>query len=362
MNDRGVMIVPMDPSEKKEVKKLMQSVFPFLMQLFFSFTPNILVAKKDGKIVGGVILKVFTLSKNRKCGLVAWIFSDVSARGLGVGQRLVESALGFFQEQGCQDVFASVEGFNTSSSKLFSTRGFSPISPWQQIRRYGFDYLPMLFHTFHMFDVGHFLWVKPGASQKVSSGGQWIATWLLNAVALYIAIGRGSGFTSLSSNIPLFVLISLGIFFGLRTVVMLAAAFALKIPVVFRMWMSGIFLTTAIALVFGGYFPIPGSIYPDLEGWSYKEQKSKIGKLSLVGILSVLLAVWLGILGKQSSMVGHWDPNFWNIFLSVGKMMCIVGIIIPVFPLYSYDGKRVLDWNKGIWAICAGATLATVFM
>jgi len=44
---------------------------------------------------------------------------------MGTGQKLIEAALHFFEDKGCEEIMACVEGSNTSSSKLFSTRGFS---------------------------------------------------------------------------------------------------------------------------------------------------------------------------------------------------------------------------------------------
>ena len=85
---------------------------------------------------------------------------------------MIEAGLNFLEAQGCNELMACVEGYNTSSSKLFATQGFSILSAGEQFRRYGLGALAMWFHTFHYIDVGHFLWERPGASQPDSPGLQ----------------------------------------------------------------------------------------------------------------------------------------------------------------------------------------------
>jgi len=86
------------------------------------------------------------------------------ARRLGVGGQLVEAALRSFEERGCQEVFACVEGYNSSSVNLFAGRGFTILSFGEQLRRYGFlGTLLLWLRTSRLGgDVGHFLWARPG--------------------------------------------------------------------------------------------------------------------------------------------------------------------------------------------------------
>ncbi|MBE0447586.1 MAG: GNAT family N-acetyltransferase [Actinobacteria bacterium] len=51
-------------------------------------------------------------------------FHRPSARGQGAGQRLTEATLEFFDERGCDEVMAAVEGYNTSSSNDRPAPGF----------------------------------------------------------------------------------------------------------------------------------------------------------------------------------------------------------------------------------------------
>jgi hypothetical protein len=92
---------------------------------------------------------------------------------MGTGQKLIEAALHFFEDKECDEIMACVEGFNTSSSKLFSTRGFSILSPGQQFQRYGIRILPLWVRISHYIDIGHFLWVRPRTKQPDNPALQW---------------------------------------------------------------------------------------------------------------------------------------------------------------------------------------------
>jgi hypothetical protein len=58
------------------------------------WTPNVLVAERDGHLLGAVVLKLLTLPHNRKGGLVYWAFTAPEARGLGLGGSLDDASVG----------------------------------------------------------------------------------------------------------------------------------------------------------------------------------------------------------------------------------------------------------------------------
>ena len=113
-----VVIRPMGDHERRTVHTIMRRAFPLFDRLAFSWTPNVLVAERGGQLLGAIVLKLFTLPHNRKAGSVAWVFTAPEVRGQGLGQRLVEAGLDFFERQGCDEILVTVEGFNTSSSSI----------------------------------------------------------------------------------------------------------------------------------------------------------------------------------------------------------------------------------------------------
>jgi ribosomal protein S18 acetylase RimI-like enzyme len=141
-NRPTIAVRHMREDETRAVKSLADSAFSWLEGALFSPPPQTLVAERDGHLLGAVVPKVFALPHKRLCGAIFWLMTDPQARGLGVGRRLVEATLEYFEEQGCREAFACVEGYNTSSSNLFAARGFTILSPGEQlsgsvIRAYG---------------------------------------------------------------------------------------------------------------------------------------------------------------------------------------------------------------------------------
>ena len=156
-----ITVRPMRPEEKPEVREMFRRSFALVKRWFFSWTPDVLVVEQGGELLGAVMLETYPLPGDRKGGFVTWVFTAPEARGTGAGQRLIEAALDLFESRGCDEVTTFVEGYNTSSSKLFSTRGFSVLSPGQQLRRYGPGILALWVRWRNLLDIGHFVWARP---------------------------------------------------------------------------------------------------------------------------------------------------------------------------------------------------------
>ncbi|MFC1990116.1 GNAT family N-acetyltransferase [Chloroflexota bacterium] len=171
----NLRIRSMQVNEKKAVHHMMARSFPLVQRWFFSFTPYVLVAEQNEQLLGAVVLKLVPLSKDHKDGLIYWVFTAPENCGMQIGQRLVEAGIAFLEEQGCERILACVEGYNTSSNKLFSTRGFSIRSPGEQFHRYGiWGTLALWGKIFHYIDIGHFVWSRPVAKRSDSLALQWL--------------------------------------------------------------------------------------------------------------------------------------------------------------------------------------------
>lgn len=356
--NQNVIIRLIRDDEQSEAKRVMRRAFSPPTWLFFSWSKDVLVAEHEGRIVGGTVLKTFTLPKGRKVGFVYWLFTDPEARGLGAGQGLIEGALDFFAAQGCDEVSACVEGYNTSSSKVFATRGFTILSMGEQLRRYGLGVIPYWWHSFHFMDVGHFLWVKPGAEKPDSPVLQWFGTWLVNVLLLYLSVWRSGGWgRSDLWTIPAAFLV----LFGLRSLAMWGVARLQGLAVRFRAWESSATLVAAIALLFGGFFPFPGSFYPVEERWRYRELLPKIGPMALAGTLASLLLAW-----------GSWAALHWNmapglssplsVLLALSRILAVLETVVAFFPLISFNGRRIWDWNRLIWGVLSLSAVALMFV
>jgi L-amino acid N-acyltransferase YncA len=348
--------------EKKAVRDMMNRSFPLVQRWFFSFTPHVLVAEQNGQLLGATVLKIVSLPGNRKGGLVYWVFTAPEARGMGAAQRLVEAALCFFEDRGCDDVMACVEGYNTSSSKLFSTRGFTVLSPGQQFRRYGIGTLPLWVKIFHYLDIGHFLWVRPGSERPDNPALQWWGSVLMNALIAWLALWRQSGFHKVNPTAFPAVLLASVFFFGLRELAMRLTANQYRLPVRYRAWESGFPLSLALALVFGAQYPVPGSVYPTSYDWRYRDLIPRLGPIALAGALSVLVLTWGASALPHLSALPSEIETWISVAGFVGKPLALLDIALPFVPFVSFNGRRIWDWNRVVWGVLAAAAVAVLFV
>jgi L-amino acid N-acyltransferase YncA len=359
---QGVYIRPMRAEEKREVGAIMRRSFELTQQLFFSWTADVLVAEQDGKLLGAVVLKMFPLKGGRKGGLIGWIFTAPEARGTGSGQRLLEAGISFLQERGCDELIACVEGYNTSSSKLFATRGFSILSPGEQFRRYGLGVLTMWIYTFHYIDIGHFLWVRPGTSRPDNPAMQWWGNWLANVLVFGLALWRRCGFSQVSLSSVIEIPLLLIMFLGIRTLSMHWMARRQKMAIRYRAWESGFPLSLLIAIAFGGPYPILGNFYPTSDKWRYRELLPKLGPMALSGVLPILALTWGAWALTRFGELGAETSRLISSAMTTGLIISLFDIVLTFFPFVSFNGRRIWDWNKLLWVLCAFATIILFFV
>lgn len=352
----------MQEDEKDQVYTLMCKSFAPTFRLFFSWTPDVLIAKNENQILGAVFLKLFDLPRQRKGGLFSLLFSAPEARGLGVGQQLAEAGIAFFKQQNCDEIFANVEGYNPSSAKLFATRGFGIVSPSEQFRRYGADIFKVWWKTFHFIDIGHFMWVHPAPKQADNPALQYWGTIVLSSLIGLLLLWRQAISGTVIQPTTWFVLpLAIGGLFGLRYLGMWLAAKAQGLQTRFRAWESGFPLSIVFALL-GGVYPSPGNIYPTENNWRYRDLLSQLGPIALAGTLPVLLVVW-GVWGiLQTDIVPYQVGVGLNAILYVGKQLALFDIALPIFPFTGFNGRRLWDWHKAVWVLLAIATAVIVFI
>lgn len=335
------------PQEKSRVKKVLNRAFPLLMRLFFYFTKTVLIAVEDDKILGGVVVKKFKIDKKRTGGLICLIFTDPEEVGRGIGQRVAEAGIEKLEAMGATDIFAMVLGDNTSSSKLFSNRGFKILNPLSQFRSYGIRTLLLWFKTLHFFDVGHFMWTKSTTLKEVSNPNRFISflwTLGLHFIAGFIAVWRWYGRVDL--KMTLVFIISIGVLLSIRQGLSLLVPRLKGVDVVYRPWESGLSLNMIISGIFGGSVPSPGSFYPLRENWSYRDTVSFTGLMALIpsiAIVSITVALWILKVNYTVLSIPYY----------IGFTLSVVDISLPFFPLSSYNGRRIWDWNRIIWLITA---------
>ncbi|NER84455.1 MAG: GNAT family N-acetyltransferase [Leptolyngbya sp. SIO1D8] len=353
-----VVIRPMRDDERRTVHAIMRRAFPLVDQWAFSWTPNVLVAEQSGQLLGAIVLKLFPLPRNRKGGSVAWVFTAPEARGQGLGQRLVEAGIDFCERQECDEILTTVEGFNTSSSKLFATREFNILSPGAQFQRYGLATFAVWAKLSHYFDIGHFLWARPAPKKTNHPICQWWGTIAANALIGLLMLWRLSGSRAIHPAMWLLLPLALFVLFGLRYLGMWLAACRQGLTVQFRTWESGLLLSAAIALFLGVMYPLPGGLYPTTHQWRYRDLLPQLGWMALAGTLPVLLVVWGAWIVVQLDVPSPYLKAGLDVMLLVGQPLILFDIALPFFPFVSFNGKRLWDWSKIVWAMLTVPTVA----
>ncbi|MEM9543586.1 MAG: GNAT family N-acetyltransferase [Cyanobacteria bacterium P01_E01_bin.42] len=347
----------MRDDDRLKVRSIVRRAFSPIEQYFFAWTPHVLVVEGDGQLVGTIVLKVFALPHNRKGGAIAWIATIPEVRGWGLGQSLVEAGLDFLDNQGCDEILASVEGFNTSSSKLFATRGFTILSPSAQFRRYGLATFAVWAQISHYSEHGYFLWARPAPVGSDSPILQWWGTIAMNAAIGFLMLWRLDDPEMMKPMIWLVLPLILIILFGLRYLGMGLAARRQRLNMRFRAWDSAFPIAIAIALIFGGVYPIPGSVYPTRNQWRYRDWLPALGWVALAGTLPVLLLIWGVWILSRLDLVSSYLITWLDVTLLLGKPLILFDIAMPFFPFICFNGRRLWDWNKIVWGLMAGAAI-----
>jgi ribosomal protein S18 acetylase RimI-like enzyme len=369
MESRVISVRRMGANDEEVVKALAGRAFFPLASISFPHSPDALIAERGGELLGAVVLRTFGLPGNgrdedRRGGVMLWLMADPEARGLGVGGRLVEAALQSFEVRGCREVFACVEGYNSSSANLFAGRGFTILSFGEQLRRYGFlGTLALWLMTSRLGgDVGHFLWARPGQLKPDNPTLQrWIGA-LANALVLLLVGWRGNWLGDFDPVTLVGVVLIVVTLLGLREGAMRLVAWLRGLPVRHGAWESAFPLSLGVALTLGAFLPAPGSVYPRQGAWHYRDLLPKLGPIAFAGASAVLLFAWaawaLARFGGLSPEVTQWLSTARR----AGLMLAAFDVLLPFSPFASFDGRRVWDWNRAAWGVLAVAVLGLLLV
>lgn len=354
-------IRPMNDEDRQLVRAIVRRAFPVPVRFSFTFGSHALVFD-DGVIRGGVVVKMFRLPSGRRAGLVAWIFVDPAAQGRGIGGALLDAALELLESNGCEEVFASISGDNTDSSRRFSARGFDELSAGALFTTYRIGALSVVVHAKHLFDVGYCLWRRPAQRQQPRPRMQLLSSAILHLPIAALIILRTSNIQYFDPIIVYRLTGTIALFLLVRTVVSWTVARIAGIRLRYRMWESGFVLAAVAAVAFGVLMPIPGSLYPRERNWSFRDVAHVLGLISIAGLISsaVLGASATAIMELGAPPVGTLPWLVW--MRRVAVSFIVVDGVLPVFPFEVYAANRIRRWSTPTWIVTAAFSLSAALL
>lgn len=373
------------PNEEKEVRELYQKSLGPIDELFFllAFKDALkcrreqrgtnLVALLDGRVVGSVSLRIVIIEE-KKVGLIDAIVTDKDLRGKGIGKSLLDSALAWFRERGCEAFYATADRYNSPSWNIFIHRGFTPYGLRSQLKDFGVNFIRLWFTEFYIVGAGTFFLKKEGVEmevemENVKEGGEawyYLAAWLGSAL-LWCAPIRilTMGLDVFLPIVPsLFAAVGLSVFvheFGHKL-----AARRFGLETTFKVWDSGLLFSFLLTLFFAGFYPAYGSTYIKRVDWRYNPGSKEIGWTYAAGpMLSLSLAYTLWAF----QMVG--GNGLFSMLILIGYQTSLILTIFNLLPIkasggFAWDGRKIYTWNKTVWSLlvvgCALLILSNILL
>lgn len=345
------------------------------------------VAELDDRIVGGVVLTSFRIDASRRGGMVKWLFTLPEARARGVASRLLDQGLAWFDEVGVTDAFTCIEALNAPSRNRFAQRGFEPLGFVEQVRRYGARLPLVWWHTNHVVDVGDLLWVQrrdDAADDRAAAEAEAVddaqaredtsafedapafddatGSWGLGGLAATLAVH--AGFVALmlarmgvglDAAVVGRYLLAIALVIGVRTSAMALVGVAAGVRLRYHPWETGMLLVGVITLVFGRIvFLAPGIVVPRQRTWSTRELAPVLARMGFAGAGAVMalgaLAAWAVSAGVATGVASP--------LLLYARIMVLLDVLLPFFPLTAFSGMRMLQASRAGWALMAVGAIA----
>jgi GNAT superfamily N-acetyltransferase len=360
----------MQPNEKGEVVKLFSRSLGIIDRTVFQLTfedaqksaqkqsGGTLIAECDGKIVGAVSMRI-QLIRQKRIGYIDALVTDKELRGKAIGKSLVDGAISWLEEHGCEVIYATADRYNSPSWNIFIHRDFHIYEIPQQLRDYGLNFLRLWLGEFHFIGFGTFFLRRDKEQKKIletNEVGHLLAALLGVAIVWWIQILRSGGSTTLFP-----------ILFAVATISLLAHEFSQKLvarrlglKTTFKAWGSGLLFSWLLALI-GVFFPAYGSTYLKQLDWWYEPKKDKSGIIFAIGLfVSLTLAFTFLALATLATS---------SLLVTSGKVGYTINLFIIIFNLmpiqaaggFVWDGKKILMWNRAVWLILFIATSALIF-
>jgi predicted N-acetyltransferase YhbS len=368
MTKSTATIRDLQPKELGRVRELGRRAFSLPLGLLMAATvsPKGLVAvDATGTMIGAVTLKITNVGK-RKVGILDWLVVDPPHQGQGIGKALLDRALVWLRQQGCDKIITTdVDGYNSPSWNATHAQGlrFWPVS--QQIREFGWRWFQLLFVLPHM-GVSTFILHLPSKEGQRQELPATNGIWDLIGVTLFLGffllpLSRVRNVLWGSSSLPALLapLSPTTVFWGviILTIYMLMRAFghwwaarSLRLPLMFRWWDSGLIMATFLATAFGHFIPaFGGSVYIRQARFNYHRAPAVMGKIMLAGIIPSLILFSIFTLWAQLPFAA--DGVVATLGRYIGLSFGLTDALLFFPPFQSLPAGHLWRWHRAVWFV-----------
>jgi len=369
MDRDTVAIRELRPEELGIVRDLGKRAFSLSMGLSMAATmsPQGLVAEDaTGTIIGALTLRTESVG-GRKLGIPDWAVVDPQHQGKGIGKALGDQALAWFRQQGCDKVVTTgVDGYNSAVWNMAHSRGlrYWPVS--QQIREFGWRWLKLLFVIPHTIGIGTFILHLPLNEQEQLETPATSGVGALIGVTLFLGffllpLSRVRAVLWRSMVVPdllvplnpTAVFVGAGIvatYIGIRALAHWLAVRALRLPLTFRLWDSGLIMATFLAAAFSVFMPgLGGSYYVRQTRFNYSKACPAMGKIMLAGVavslaLLSVFTVWTGLGGATLGVITTLGRH-------VGVSFGVTDTLFFFAPFQALPAGHLWRWRRAVWLV-----------
>lgn len=339
----------MKKSEAKEVKKLGKKTFEWFEGLFIPDPKDCFVAVEENKVIGAVLYKYFNVA-DKKIGYVDFIFVDKTAHGKGIGSKLVDRCLKAMEKEDCDGYSALVRDDNVGSWKMFVNNGLKRVGLDDLVRKFGVPgMLNLTFKIPFNFATGMDFYLKMEADElsrrKRNSFFQAFKYLILTALLLSPRFIHGIE-NALDIIAPITAIILIRIAFGYLGTLFSNENWHFRVC-------DGGYIIPFIASFFNGIFLISGNWYPEI----YRKEPDFNRSLGLTAF-----AQWFSLITIILIIKTQFDQTqFLGTMAEMSAFIMMISIV-PFYPLASFGGKRIFEWNKWIYIIVVLISFIIIFL
>lgn len=333
-----VQIRPMKKEEAGEVRKIGRKIFEPFEGIFIPMPKACFVALEGDEIVGAVLYKHLAI-QDKKITYVDFIFVKKNVSSKGIGKKLLETCMEQGIKEGCHGFSGIIRDDNVSSWKMFIDKGYQKVQALDLLKNFGIKgMVSHLMKTPLPFATGMAYYLKMNQGPMDLNGER-----TFNQIFKYL-------FMSLLTLVPLLLWgLKSGLYIISALIVMLSCrgiggylfTILTKEKWTFKC-IEGGFMIPFLASFVSGIFFICGNWYPKI----YRKGRGFKRSLGLSS-LGQWFALFMILITHHFILKDH---KFMEVLSSLAALMMILSVI-PLYPLASFGGKRLYDWDKIIYGL-----------